>query len=430
MATVKPFPGYRYAKPLVEKRGIGKLVAPPYDVISEKEKKRLAEEPYNFVHLILGKDETGYQNVQRRLQEWIDRGVFTRDSSPSFYIYEQEFRLNSFGRKKRTGLVTLVRIEEFEKRIISPHERTMPKYSMDRLELLRATRANLEQIFSLYNDPQRTIDHLLEEHKREEGMLFEFTDHQNVVHRLWRLEDEKAVQTIRRILSPRTLIIADGHHRYETSLLYRRERREALSEPLFEIPEDYTMMTLVNIHNPGLLVLPTHRLLHDLPEEHLDDFFKRCETYFEVRIFSNEREMEDFLLSAPPYTIGVYDRKKERWGTITLKDPRVMDERLGVEDVNRHLDTTILHDLIFREILGLNKDGQGESDYVDYLRGTKDVFAIAREENKYQLVFVMRPTPIEQVERAVMAGQRMPQKSTYFYPKVWSGLVFRVFEEV
>ncbi|MBC7217671.1 MAG: DUF1015 domain-containing protein [Candidatus Caldatribacterium sp.] len=428
MAVVKPFLGYRYAEKYIKERGIERLVAPPYDVISEKERQRLAEEEYNFVHLILGKDESGYQNAASRLRSWIAQGVFVRDDVPSFYIYEQEFELNSFGRRTRTGLVALVRIEDFEKRIIFPHERTMPKYSLDRLELLRATRANLEQIFCLYNDPQRTIDAILEEHKRPEAELFAFTDSRGVVHRLFRLSDEKAIAHIRKVLNPRTLIIADGHHRYETCLMYRKEQRAALSDPLEEIPEDYTMMTLVNIHNPGLLILPTHRLVHSLPEERLADFFAKCEKYFEVRFFSNEREMEEFLQEAPPFTIGVYERKNEQWATITLKDPRIMDERLGEENVNRHLDTTILHELVFRDILGLNSEGKEESEFVDYLRGTKDVFAIAREENKYQLVFVMRPTPIEQVEKAVAKFQRMPQKSTYFYPKAWSGLVFRMME--
>lgn len=429
MAVVKPFLGYRYAEKYIQERGIGRLVAPPYDVISEKEKQRLAAEEYNFVHLILGKDASGYESAALRLRRWIAEGVFVRDSIPSMYIYEQEFELNSFGRRKRTGFVTLVRLEEFTKRVIFPHERTMPKYSLDRLELLRATRANLEQIFCLYNDPQRIVDTLLEEHKRPETELFAFTDRHGVVHRLFRLSEEEAIARIRKVLNPRTLIIADGHHRYETCLMYRRERREALGDPLEEIPEDYTMMFLVNIHNPGLLILPTHRLVHSLPEERLADFFRKCEAYFEVRFFPNERDMEEFLQVAPPFTIGVYERKNERWGTITLKDPRIMDERLGEEDVNRHLDTTILHELVFREILGLNKEGQGETECVDYLRGTKDVFAIAKEENKYQLVFVMRPTPIEQVERAVEKFQRMPQKSTYFYPKAWSGLVFRMLEE-
>lgn len=428
MAVVKPFSGYRYAEKYVKERGIEKLVTPPYDVISEKEKQRLAEEEYSFVHLILGKDESGYENAAFRLRRWIEQGVFVRDSAPSLYIYEQEFELNAFGRKRRTGLVALVRLEDFEKRVIFPHERTMPKYSLDRLELLRATRANLEQIFCLYNDPQKTIDTLLEDYKCPETELLAFTDNRGVVHRLFRLSDEGAIRYIRKVLNPRTLIIADGHHRYETCLMYRKERRAALGDPLEEIPEDYTMMMLVNIHNPGLLILPTHRLVHDLPEERLADFFTRCEAYFEVRFFPNEREMEEFLQMAPPFTIGVYEKKREQWATITLKDPKIMDVRLGEEDVNRYLDTTILHELVFREILGLNKEGQGESEFVDYLRGTKDVFAIAREENKYQLVFVMRPTPIEQVEKAVARFQRMPQKSTYFYPKAWSGLVFRMME--
>ncbi len=305
----------------------------------------------------------------------------------------------------------------------------MPKYSMDRLELLRATRANLEQIFGIFNDSSGGIDELLEENKKEENFMFQFTDYQGVTHRLWRIKEKEVIDKIKRILSPRTIIIADGHHRYETSLMYREERRKELQDPWEEIPEDYVMMTLVNMKNPGLLILPTHRLVHDLPEERVRGFFDRCQSHFIVNNFSNEREMEEFLRTAPPHTIGVYDKVEDKWGAITLKDLKVMDEKLGKDNVNRYLDTTILHEVVFKEILGINKEGKGESEYVDYLRGTKDVFALAREENHYQLVFVMRSTPLERVEEAVAYAQRMPQKSTYFYPKVWSGLVFRLLDE-
>lgn len=429
MAVVKPFRGYFYSSEFIKNHPIDRLAAPPYDVISEKEKARLAEEPYNFVHLTLGKVENGYQKAKELLQSWIREGVIEQDESPSFYIDEQEFQLNSSGRKKRTGFVALVRLESWEKKIIMPHERTMPKYSMDRLELLRATRANLEQIFGIFNDSSGGIDELLEENKKEENFMFQFTDYQGVTHRLWRIKEKEVIDKIKRILSPRTIIIADGHHRYETSLMYREERRKELQDPWEEIPEDYVMMTLVNMKNPGLLILPTHRLVHDLPEERVRGFFDRCQGHFIVNNFSNEREMEEFLRTAPPHTIGVYDKVEDKWGAITLKDLKVMDEKLGKDNVNRYLDTTILHEVVFKEILGINKEGKGESEYVDYLRGTKDVFALAREENHYQLVFVMRSTPLERVEEAVAYAQRMPQKSTYFYPKVWSGLVFRLLDE-
>jgi len=429
MAVVKPFRGYFYSSPFIKNHPIEHLAAPPYDVISEKEKVRLAEEPYNFVHLTLGKVGNSYQKAKERLQDWIKEGVVERDEAPSFYIDEQEFQLNSAERKKRTGFVALVRLENWEKKIIMPHERTMPKYSLDRLELLRATRANLEQIFGIFNDSSGGIDELLEENKKEENFMFQFTDYQGVTHRLWRIKEKEVIDKIRRIINPRTIIIADGHHRYETSLMYREERRKELQDPWEEIPEDYVMMTLVNMKNPGLLILPTHRLVHSLPEEKIKNFFSRCENYFIVKNFSNEREMEEFLPSAPPYTIGVYNKVEDKWGAITLKDLQVMDEKLGKDNVNRYLDTAILHEVVFKEILGINKDGEGESEYVDYLRGTKDVFALAREDNHYQLVFVMRPTPLERVEEAVAYAQRMPQKSTYFYPKVWSGLVFRLLDE-
>ncbi|MGQ9472639.1 MAG: DUF1015 domain-containing protein [Candidatus Caldatribacteriaceae bacterium] len=431
MAVVKPFQGYFYAQETAQDRGIGKLVTPPYDVISEKEKRRLMEEEYNFVHIILGRDESGYQKAAQKLADWVARGIIRKDHKKCFYIYEQEFQMNGVyqsERKTRTGFISLVRLEEFEKKIIFPHERTMPKYSLDRLELLEATRANLEQIFGIYHDPKGVIDEILEGSKIPEQKLFEFVDHRQVTHRIFSLSDPEKIEQIRRAMNPRTIIIADGHHRYETCLNYRRKVRERLGDPLEEIPEDYTMMTLVSIQNPGLLILPTHRLVKNLPLERINGFFDRCQKYFHIHLFPNEKLMEEYLREAPPYTIGVYDKIEEEWGAITLKDPAIMDEKLGKENVNRYLDTAILHELVFKEILGLSDEDQGKSEYVDYLRGTKDVFAIAREENQYQLVFVMCPTPMEMVERAVVNMQRMPQKSTYFYPKVWSGLVIRFLE--
>jgi|YNPBryunderm2012_1023409.scaffolds.fasta_scaffold00948_7 uncharacterized protein (DUF1015 family) len=431
MAVVKPFQGYFYAPDFAQKRGIGNLVAPPYDVISEKEKQRLMQEEYNFVHIILGKTESGYQRAAEKLADWVKQGIITRDTENCFYVYEQEFRLRNLHRGKvrvRTGFITLVRLEEFERKIIFPHEKTMPKYSLDRLELMEATRANLEQIFGIYHDPKGVVDGILEEAKVPQNRLFEFVDSREVVHRIFRLASPEKIEKIKRVMNPRTIIIADGHHRYETCLTYRRKVREQLGDPLEEIPEDYTMMTLVSIQNPGLLILPTHRLVKNLPPEEVKGFFERATRYFEVHLFPNERVMEEYLRSAPPYTIGVYDRQEEKWGAITLKDPAIMDAKLGVGNVNRYLDTAILHELVLKDILGLDEEAQGKGEYVDYLRGTKDVFMIAREENQYQLVFVMRPTPMEMVEKAVTSLQRMPQKSTYFYPKVWSGLVMRFLE--
>ncbi|HPZ81431.1 MAG TPA: DUF1015 domain-containing protein, partial [Candidatus Atribacteria bacterium] len=378
MAVVKPFRGYFYSSKFIEKHPLDRLAAPPYDVISEKEKIRLTEDPYNFAHLTLGKAEDDYQKAKQLLQSWIKEGVVEQDEAPSFYIDEQEFQLNSSSpRKKRTGFVGLVRLEPWDKKIIMPHERTMPKYSQDRLKLLQATRANLEQIFGIFNDSLGTIDQLLEENKKEENLILQFTDYQGVVHRLWRIKEPKVIDQIRRILNPRTIIIADGHHRYETSLMYREERRKELQDPWEEIPEDYVMMTLVNMKNPGLLILPTHRLVHNLPEERVRDFFTKCQGYFIVKNFANEREMDEFLQTAPPHTIGVYNKVENKWGAITLKDLKVMDQKLGKESVNRYLDTAILHEIVFKEILGINQEAQEESKYVDYLRGTKDVFTLA-----------------------------------------------------
>ena len=230
-------------------------------------------------------------------------------------------------------------------------------------------------------------------------------------------------------MNPRTIIIADGHHRYETSLMYRQEMREKLGDPMEPIPADYVMMTLINIKNPGLLALPTHRLIHGVPENQVKGFFNKAKKYFEVNLFANEKEFYEYFQNAPLMTIGVYSKVEEIWGTVTLKNPEIMDQVMGTENVNRYIDTCILHELIMKELLGIDEEMQKNKDYVDYLRGTKDVVQVAKEENKYQVVFIMKPTPMDDVEKSVLHSQRMPQKSTYFYPKVWSGLVIRLLED-
>lgn len=430
MAVVKSFYGFHYSLDLLKNKPFERLVAPPYDIISEKDKKRLTEDPDNIVHITLGKNEKGYVEAAQMLKTWIQQGKIQRDPAPSLYIYEQEYSINSQPeRKKRTGFIGLVRLEEFDKKIIMPHEKTMPKYSLDRLELLRATHANLEQIFGVYNDSTLRIDTILEENKTSENFLFQFEDWQRTLHTIWRLSDQNAINQIRLFMNPRTIIIADGHHRYETSLMYRQEIREKLGDPMEPIPADYVMMTLINIKNPGLLALPTHRLIHGLPENQVKGFFDKAKKYFEVNLFANEKEFYEYYQSAPSMTIGVYSKVEEIWGTVTLKRPEIMDQLMGTENVNRYIDTSILHELIMKKLLGIDEEMQKDKDYVDYLRGTKDVVQVAKEENKYQVVFIMKPTPLDDVEKSVLHSQRMPQKSTYFYPKVWSGLVIRLLED-
>jgi len=430
MAVVRPFTGYHYSLEHFKNKSIEQLVAPPYDIIGEKDKKKLAEDPHNIVHITLGKNEKGYEDAAHLLKTWIQEGKIQKDQSPSLYIYEQDYSINSQpDRKKRTGFIGLVRLEDYSKKIIMPHEKTMPKYSLDRLELLRATNANLEQIFGVYNDSTSRIDLILEENKKSENLLFQFEDYQGTIHTVWRLSDQYAINQIRLFMNPRTLIIADGHHRYETSMMFRQEVRKQLDDPMEPIPADYVMMTLINIKNPGLLALPTHRLVHGLPEPQVKGFFDRAGKHFDVRIFADEKEFYEFFQSSPNRTIGVYSKVEDIWGTVTLKDALIMDEILGAENINRYIDTCILHDLVMKEILGIDEEMQKNKDYVDYLRGTKDIVQVAREENKYQLVFIMKPTPLDDVEKSVLHSQRMPQKSTYFYPKVWSGLIIRLLED-
>ncbi|MGB9826248.1 MAG: DUF1015 domain-containing protein, partial [Desulfofundulus sp.] len=288
MAEIKPFRGLRYAD------GVGPLadlVTPPYDVIDAKAQDDYYQRhPYNIIRLEYGKvypgdDESNnrYTRAAADFNAWREKGVLVPEKSPALYLYEQEF---SVGGKRlvRSGMTCAVKLEPYEKGVVLPHEETLPRHKADRLALMRACRANFSPIFGLYADAEMTVDNLLRSQAGRSPDL-EFTGENGHGHRLWVVTDPGVIKQVQQAMADRRIFIADGHHRYETALAYSRERRQEEGNPAEPGPYDYVMMTLVNLYDPGLVVLPTHRLVRNVEGLVVDEFLDKIREHFEIEVF-------------------------------------------------------------------------------------------------------------------------------------------------
>ena len=413
MAEVLPFRGLLYdssrAGPADD------LVAPPYDVISPADRAALeARSPYNIVRVDLPQGQDKYASAARELRRWIEEGILRRDPAKALYRYHQVFA--SGGRRHtRKGFICRVRLRRFEEGVVLPHERTLSGPRLDRLELSRACRTNLSQVFALYPGGAGVDAELaaLEASPPEvEARLAP-----GAVHRLWRLTDPAAQQRIAAAMAETKLYIADGHHRYETMLAIRDELRPQARSPRSSI--EYGSLFLTSMEDPGLIILPTHRVVHGLAGFELEPFLLRLRTRFEVqeaetstadalRALLAQKERSYLLASGGK----LFRLSLLPGGDRTVPGPAVL----------RGLDVPILHALILEQILGIDRSAQERQTNLRYVKD----FEAALEESRrpdVQAVFLLNPTRIEQLKAVADAGEVMPQKSTFFYPKLASGLV-------
>jgi len=432
VAQIRPFRGLVYD---VSRAGaIGELITPPYDVISpERQKAYHDRNPHNIIHLDFGLERPGdderenkYVRAARMLDEWLDEGSLLRGERPAFYVLEQEYTLEDGRRRKRTGFIGLVKLEELGSGKVLPHERTLSKPRADRLNLLRATRANLSQVFALFGDPAGGVEQELEKASRRPP-LFEVDDYQRVTNRLWVLEDEDAIRRVSQVMRDKVLFIADGHHRYETALAYRDEMRKTFPGARGDQPYDYVMMMMVNMDVQEMTILPTHRVVRGLPAGFEEDFLGRSKEFFDVlevdrgQVHKKVSEMQD--LPVELHQLGFLG-KEGPLRLLRLKDHGIMGTLVPPEysDALRMLDVTVLHSLVFDHLLGIDTE-------IALLRGDisfeKSTEACARqvEDGHYQAAFFLRGTKMEQMREIAARRERMPQKSTFFYPKLPTGLV-------
>jgi uncharacterized protein (DUF1015 family) len=431
MAIVRPFRGLRYDPTIVG--SIASVVAPPYDVIDRSEQSRLYEaSPYNVIRLDLSRDSDRYGSASRTFAQWRERGVLVRDREPAFYLYAQRHRSRSGEEHERFGFFARLRLEEFASGKVLPHEKTLASAKADRLALQRACRANLSSIFGIYAAPGFSLEAATGEALRTPAWA-DFEDDAAVRHRFWPVVDAPFRESLQHQIESRTVYIADGHHRYETALRYRDELRAETGRRKGDEPFDYVLAYLVNMAEPGLVVLPTHRVLRELPigpaelVSRLRDSFRVEEV---VRAAGARGLLERMRPLPGERRIGVVLRGEPCFFVLVARDGH-NDARLSGSTVLRRLDVTLLHGLVLEgpgSILRLDAHREAEAGRWSYTKDEEE--AVSRvERGEMAAAFLLNATRVEEVRAVSEEGEIMPEKSTYFYPKIATGLVFHPLED-
>jgi uncharacterized protein (DUF1015 family) len=442
MAHVVPFCALRYDPQRVSPASV---VTQPYDKITpESQERYYASSPYNLVRLILGKREpvdNDQENVYSRaatfFADWRRQGIFQQDPQPSIYVYSQRFTVpGTKSQAERRGFIALGRVEDYAAGVVFRHEQTLAKPKADRLQVLRATRSHFGQIFMLYNDAGQ-VDALL---AQDATPTSEVTDEYGVLHRVWRVSDPGLIDLVRGKMRDKQLIIADGHHRYETALNYRNERRAAEAQPVGtprersggtllrsleseNAPYELAMMTFINMNSPGLVILPTHRVVRGLPTFSAEAFQSAARAYFNVEeadpTVDAARATAILREAGHVGTAIVAATASQVWLLHTPKAPASMFPGLSIRQ--QSLDVVQLHKVLLEGVLGLSEESIRDQQNLSYVRDAGEALAAVRTGGA-NVAFLMNPCRISQVRDIAFAGEVLPQKSTDFYPKLLSGL--------
>ena len=428
MANIKPFRGIRYNQDKIDK--IDNVISQPYDRVRYGLQDKYYDlSEYNITRIIKGKEQEGdngenvYTRARMYLQQWLEEGVLEREEEPALYVYHQTFPLPDGSEVTRRALITAFELARFEEGIVLPHEKTHAGPKVDRLKLTRATETYFGNIFMLYPDPENRVDAVLAKTlDREPEIRARELYEKDVVHQVWVVTDEEIIQQVQdEMADKRNIIIADGHHRYETALTYRDEMRTRHPDAPANAGFNYRMTAMVSMSDPGLTILPTHRLIFDYTKMSPEVVVEKAGEYFKVEEVSGRDELEDKLAAEEGRIgrIGLVTHKGTYF--LTLADKGIMAE-LAPDRVQawRELDVSILHRLLFDHLMDISEEKIDAKENIKYLRepdlGYEDV-----EENETSYLFVLNPTRIEQVKACTKAGEKMPQKSTDFYPKIITG---------
>ncbi len=413
MAEIIPFKGLLYNP---SKVSIEDVLAPPYDIITPEFRESLyTKSPYNIVRIDFGKEEpedneaeNKYTRAKRWFDVWIKDGILTRTDKPSLYPYEIIYTKHGV-RKRLLGFLCLVRLEELGKGSIYPHESTHSRPKQDRLNLLKACEANTSPIYSLYKSSEDGISRILSKMALTRPYL-QAPDIFGNLHRLWQIDHAEEIEVIKQELADKPVFIADGHHRYETSFEYQREMGRKKRSPSDRKSYDYTLMFLANMLDEGITILPTHRLIKEIPEDILGMLSK----HFEIETISNDFDIRT-RLSGRKNAFGFFRKREKEWHILTYRGRNLSE----VHSDLREIDAVILHEMIFKKVLT-----NAEIGYEMDIAKTLDQV----NHGEYAAAFFLNPTRVEHVERAALSSMRMPPKSTYFYPKLLSGLVLNKWE--
>ena len=429
---VEPFKAFRFDAEVVG--NVGDCIAPPYDVIDDNQREQLYEKSrHNLVRLIKGKtraSDNGQDNQYTRaadyLTRWIEEGALKQDSAEAIYAYVQDFEVAGT-KYHRHSFIALAKLEDFGQ-VVKPHEQVLHKPMVDRLNLKQTTAADLGLVFMLYEDQQKIADGIMAQ-AVEWKPLIDFVDEQDVRHRLFAINRKDDIEQIVKMMSDKSCIIADGHHRYTTGLTYSKENSNPAAK--------YQMLAFANMHQDGLVVLATHRLVGNLEnfdmKKLIEELGKRFRiTKFEFDSAQNKQQAEEDMLEQmraehdkDESAFGIYGSDNAFYMAV-LKDKRMMDSVVpDMSQAWKTLDVSILHKLILEELLGIDQEKLAEGENIQYVKDTPNAIAnsIAQvDAGQKQAAFFMNPVKLQQLKMVTEAGERMPQKSTYFYPKVYTGL--------
>ncbi len=420
MAEIIPFCGLKYNKKKI--KNISKVFAPPYDVISAKEQNELYKQhPYNVIRLILGKQSKNddrrnnrYTRAANLFKKWIKTGILVKDTNPSIYIYTQDYTFEGIT-KKRIGFLARMKFEKGKECL--PHEYTLAKPKQDRVKLIRAVQANLSPIFSFYIDKKNEIENILKPYTREKPLI-SFKDKEKITHRFWQVKDKKTIQRIRKLMKRKQTFIADGHHRYEVS----RSFCEEMSRKKGGKGEyDSVMMYFTGFNEQNLSVMPTHRLVKAIPD--IERKINSLGEYFKLSVVKNLKEMLSLQARKNGFSLGMC--YKNKFYVLEMKDDRLLNKIMRKSPAQwRKLDVAMLNKVVFEHIFKLNEKQKEEK--ISYTRDPLYAVECVKKED-CAVAFFPNATKAEQVKKIALSGNRMPQKSTYFYPKPATGLVINKF---
>ncbi len=441
MAEIQPFRGLRYNG---DKVRLEEVITEPYDRITPAmQENYYRRNPYNIVRIILGKDvdpehpeKDKYRRAKIYLNAWEKEGVFIREDEKALYLYEQEFEANG-QRKKRLGLVARVRLEDFSSKKVLPHEKTFPKPKEDRLRLLRATMTNTEQIFLLYTDDERSVRRAIDRAMENSQVVADIQDEDGFRHRLMVIKKDIDILNIQSAMADKVLIIADGHHRYETSLNFQAEMARSLGQVRGDEPFNFVMMTLFDLHDPGLVILPTYRLVRGLEKLTEPDFKAFFSETFEIEEIdwpepsdraSLNRAKDSVNHSLHTFAVSMTGLKKLL--LLRLRSEDIL-ERAGDPTKSsdwKKLDVAILHTLVIDRLGRFSDRPFVPEENVSYIRNLEEGLRQVAE-GEWQMIFLLKPCSLTEIRKIVEKGELMPHKSTDFFPKLKSGLLLNPLDE-
>ncbi len=436
MAQVRPFRGIRYNQKII--KDLSSVICPPYDIITPQQQDELYKlSPYNFVRIEYNRElpqDTGRDNRYTRasasLSEWLSEGVLQSDSVPAIYLHRHHFDCDG-KQRQRDNILACVRLEEWDSRSIRPHENIIPRAKSDRLSMLYACQANTSPILAMYADPTKVITHLLANQRNNPSQI-DMVDNCGERHQVWTIDRPEAIQHIQQHLAGQPFYIADGHHRYDSALTYKRERASQTTSFTGEEGFNFVMMSLVDLADPGLVILPPHRLVRGISRSLLGNLQSQLQTFFDIEalpINSSDvwQKVDSRLTGITPdkqrVSLAVFGLEADKLLILTLRDPRAVDQFMPQfhGDLYNKLDVSLVDHVILEKLLAFDKDKEEITLAYSYNRAE----AVNRvREQQYQLVFILNPVKPDLIKSVADAGDRMPRKSTYFYPKSPAGLVF------